>query len=237
MLIKEVEIITGITSKNIRFYEKAGLLSPERKSENRYRHYSDEDVRQLKEIKLLRKLGIGLSDIKSIQEGNLTLSECLSKYLILFIQQKKELEKIIGLCSEIHEKETDLRQMDPDFYLDEIKSAEKDGAKFTNIVKDFINKAQSALPAYFKTFFEPDEPIMDCLDFLVELEKYAARNNKSLTIIKLSMVPRIMLDGMVYICLLEMPRVLHFPLSIFFAHYFNFGYRWVYIYEDTTQEW
>ena len=237
MLIKEVEKITGITSKNIRFYEKAGLLSPERKSENRYRHYSAEDVRQLKEIKLLRKLGIGLSDIKSIQEGNLTLSECLSKYLCLFILQKKELEKIIELCSEIHEKETDLRQIDLDFYLDEIKSAEKDGAKFTNIVKDFINKAQSVLPTYCKTFFEPDEPIMNCLDFLKELEKYAALNNKSLTIIRLSMSPRIMLDGKIYICALEMPRILHFPLSIFFSAYLNFGYRWVYLYEDTTQEW
>jgi DNA-binding transcriptional MerR regulator len=58
MRIKEVEKITGITSKNIRFYEKRGLLSPESDVENSYRLYSDDDLKRLKKIKLLRKFGI-----------------------------------------------------------------------------------------------------------------------------------------------------------------------------------
>ena len=39
MTIKEVEILTGITKANIRFYEKEGLLAPGRSSNN-YREYS-----------------------------------------------------------------------------------------------------------------------------------------------------------------------------------------------------
>ena len=56
MKINEVEQLVGITKKNIRFYEEQGLLNPDRNRENGYRDYSDEDVRTLEQIKLLRKL-------------------------------------------------------------------------------------------------------------------------------------------------------------------------------------
>jgi DNA-binding transcriptional MerR regulator len=75
MLIKEVEQLTGIKRKNIRFYEKEGLLNPNRNSENRYRTYTNDDVRRLKEIKLLRKLGVSIVDIKQVQSGELSLNE------------------------------------------------------------------------------------------------------------------------------------------------------------------
>ena len=48
MKINQVEQLVGITKKNIRFYEKEGLLSPERNSENGYREYSETDVEELK---------------------------------------------------------------------------------------------------------------------------------------------------------------------------------------------
>lgn len=39
MNIKEVEKVTGISSQNIRFYEKSGLVHPDRNEENGYREY------------------------------------------------------------------------------------------------------------------------------------------------------------------------------------------------------
>ena len=53
MTIKELEQRTGLPRTSIRFYEQEELLHPERK-ENNYRDYSEEDVRTLKKIKLLR---------------------------------------------------------------------------------------------------------------------------------------------------------------------------------------
>ena len=55
MKIKQVEELVGITRKNIRFYEEQELLSVGR-SENGYREYGMEDVKRLKEIRLLRRL-------------------------------------------------------------------------------------------------------------------------------------------------------------------------------------
>lgn len=237
MRIKEVEEITGITSKNIRFYEKEGLLTPERKPENLYRNYSDEDVQRLKEIKLLRKFGISLMDIKRVQDGSQSLSECLDRYLLYFNQQMKEMVKVINLCEEIQKKETELQDLDADLYLDKINSAEKGGTKFFNIAKDFANMAKGVIPVHANIYFEPDDPIMNQFEFAEELEKFAQRKGMSLTMVSLSMRPKILLDGKAYDCALEMPKFLHFPISIFFVSRYNFGYRWVYLYEDPLFIW
>lgn len=56
MNIKELETLTGVTKRNIRFYEKKGLLTPYRNPQNYYREYTDEDVKRLRAIKLFRLL-------------------------------------------------------------------------------------------------------------------------------------------------------------------------------------
>ena len=65
MKIKQVEELVGITSKNIRFYENQGLLTPER-AENGYREYHEQNIEALKKIKLLRKLGISVEEIRAV---------------------------------------------------------------------------------------------------------------------------------------------------------------------------
>ena len=62
MKINEVESLVGITKRNIRFYEKEGLLTPNRNSENGYRDYTEDDITALRQVKLLRKLGVPLEE-------------------------------------------------------------------------------------------------------------------------------------------------------------------------------
>lgn len=61
MFINEVCKLTGLTKKAVEYYEKQGLLSPEI-MENGYRKYEIEEIYALKEISLLRKMGIGIAD-------------------------------------------------------------------------------------------------------------------------------------------------------------------------------
>ena len=68
MNIKEAESLTGITKQNIRFYEKKGLLTPQR-NENKYREYSNEDIERLLQIKMLRKLDVPIEHIQRIFDG------------------------------------------------------------------------------------------------------------------------------------------------------------------------
>lgn len=64
MNIKQVEKLTGISSQNIRFYEKSGLIHPKRNEENGYREYNEEDVRLLKLVKMFRMLDMPIEQIK-----------------------------------------------------------------------------------------------------------------------------------------------------------------------------
>ncbi len=65
MLINEVSKITGLTKKAIEYYMLQGLITPS-VLENGYRDYSQENVDQLAKISVLRKLGIGIEDIRKV---------------------------------------------------------------------------------------------------------------------------------------------------------------------------
>ena len=64
--IKEVEQLTKISSQNIRYYEKQGLICPSRNEENSYREYSEDDIERLKLIRLFRKLGMPIEDLRRL---------------------------------------------------------------------------------------------------------------------------------------------------------------------------
>lgn len=68
MQIKEVELLTGMTRANIRFYEKQGLLNRTSRNEYNYREYTKDDISQLQRIKLLRQLEVSMEDIKEAKD-------------------------------------------------------------------------------------------------------------------------------------------------------------------------
>ena len=68
MFIGELALETGVDPKTIRFYEREGLLSPPR--HGRFRTYMESDVRRLKDVLMMRRLGIGIASIRKIFETN-----------------------------------------------------------------------------------------------------------------------------------------------------------------------
>lgn len=93
MLRSEVEEKTGLSRKAIEYYEDKGLIDPQR-LENGYRDYSTEDVKALKEISLLTKLGLSLAEIKDILLNKTSsLSSVLRKkeYVLEVEEKKKEI--------------------------------------------------------------------------------------------------------------------------------------------------
>ena len=82
MKINEVEALVNITKKNIRFYEEQGLLSPQRNTENGYRNYSEQDVQILRQIKLLRKLGVPIEEIGHMLTGVHTVGDGMRRHLV-----------------------------------------------------------------------------------------------------------------------------------------------------------
>src|SRR5205807_1440423 len=61
---------TGLTVRTLHHYDTIGLLSPSGRSEAGYRLYSDDDVRRLRSIVLLRGVGLPLTDIAVALENS-----------------------------------------------------------------------------------------------------------------------------------------------------------------------
>lgn len=132
MKINEVAQLVGITRKNIRFYEEQGLLAPQRDRENGYRSYSEEDVQELRRIKLLRKLGVPLEEIRQIQQGRLTLGEGMERHLALLERQKRDLETAKEFCLLLRNDGAVYAELDADARLREMELKEKEGTVFVN---------------------------------------------------------------------------------------------------------
>ena len=105
MTIKELERRTGLPRTSIRFYEQEGLLTPERR-ENNYRDYSEDNVRTLEKIKLLRRLSLDLDAIRRLQAGELSLSRALAGQALALEGDRADLERYAQVCEELSRTET-----------------------------------------------------------------------------------------------------------------------------------
>ena len=147
MKIKQVEELVGITSKNIRFYESQGLLTPERADNNGYREYHQDNIEVLKKIKLLRKIGISVEDIKSVLNDNVTLENCLEKYLDVLEKQKSNLTNMYNLTEEIINQKCELNNLKTDEWLEKMENMEKEGIDSVNISKIDIHMKKKKMGA------------------------------------------------------------------------------------------
>ena len=132
MKINEVEALVGITKKNIRFYEEQGLLSPRRNAENGYRDYGESEVQRLQQIKLLRKLGVPIEEIRQMFSGAHTLGDGMRRHLITLEREQRNLEQSIDLCRNLQAADLTLETLDAVAVLSQMETLEKQGASFQN---------------------------------------------------------------------------------------------------------
>lgn len=131
MKIGEASNRTGLSVSNIRFYERKGLLSPQRRQESGYREYGEEDVRRLKEIVLLRRLALPVESIYLLYEGKAELLELLKRQEKELLEEKEQLEGSLGLCRLLKKEGTsDIGEVDVDHYLNYVKEEEAQGGRF-----------------------------------------------------------------------------------------------------------
>ena len=132
MKINQAAELAGITSKNIRFYEDQGLITPARDAGNGYRDYSMEDVEQLYRIKLLRMLGISCENIRRLQSGELDFDKCLDDRVTELEKTGSNIEHMKTMCRMLRDEADSLSEIKASVYLERMKELEKGGAKFVN---------------------------------------------------------------------------------------------------------
>ena len=147
MKINEVEALVGITKKNIRFYEAEGLLTPRRNSDNGYRDYGEAEVETLRRIKLLRKLGLPLEEIRQMLSGTHTLGDGMRRHLVTLEREQKNLETSTALCRQLKDREEPLSALDAQALLEEMELLEHQGATFLNRQTGDARRMRRVAPA------------------------------------------------------------------------------------------
>ena len=93
MKTHELEKELGISKHTIFYYEKEGIVTPQR-DDNGYRSYSQDDLQKLIMVKFLRNLNISIDDVKAILNNELDFKECLKINQIHLEKQIKSLEEV-----------------------------------------------------------------------------------------------------------------------------------------------
>ena len=99
MTIKDVEKLTGLTAKSIRYYESKNLIAVARNEENSYRSYTEEDINRLRWIKMFRYLDFSIEEIGTLLEMNeAEIKEALRQKANTFSKHKNLCEEKQELC-------------------------------------------------------------------------------------------------------------------------------------------
>lgn len=194
MNIREAEEETGIIRQNIRFYEKKGLVHPKRNEENDYRQYSEEDIKRLKTIKMLRKLDFTVENIKEVLDGNVDFTQAVRNQLDSLKKRKRELSAQINFLEKMDREGADLSNQEQ--YLSQIEQEERQGRRFTDILEDYRKTAREESQKRFS--FVPDTMARTPREFTEELLRFAKQEKLNLVITREGMNPLFEIDGVPY---------------------------------------
>jgi DNA-binding transcriptional MerR regulator/DNA gyrase inhibitor GyrI len=94
--IGEMAKIFNVSTRTVRYYEKMGLLKIFRDPDSKYRLYDEEAADRLKQILMLRELGLSLNEIKVILE-NKDIAEITEIFSINLLKIQEEIKRHLVL--------------------------------------------------------------------------------------------------------------------------------------------
>lgn len=155
MFINEVEHVVKLSKKSIRYYEELGLINPKRNVNNDYRVYNEDDINRLKIIKFLRELGVTTLELKLLNDGSITLKECMIDRTNKIKKEEEKYKKVISMCEEISKSNDTYNDIDISKYFEEINILNKEGFTMRNVNYNKSKKIVGAICSsiIFSLFF------------------------------------------------------------------------------------
>jgi DNA-binding transcriptional MerR regulator len=195
MNIKAAEELSGVSRQNIRFYEREGLLNPDRNPENDYREYQQEHIETLKMIRVMRMLDMPLDQIKLVLEGSISPAKAAKEQRQKLKAQQEQLGAAIRFCEEWSAFQT-MEAVNVDEMISRMESSENVQGLFQKWVEDYRKVVLAEEKKLFT--FIPDQAVTDPREFTEALFAYAEKNSLNLVITKESMYPEFTIDGIEY---------------------------------------
>ena len=144
MKINELEDLLGVSKATIRYYEDQGLVTPPR-TDNGYREYSDEEVQLFQKIIVLRKLGLGIPEIRDLIDGKAELHDVLEYNMERLRTRQDEIASMMELSGKIEAEATDFASIDSPKYLKHIYENEQKGAHFAETKEISVRQLNLAI--------------------------------------------------------------------------------------------
>lgn len=211
MNIKQAESLSGVSKRNIRFYEQEGLIQPSRNQENDYREYSQEDINVLKLIRTLRMVDMPLEQIREVIQGHTKIQDAASIQKRKLILQAQQLETAIRFCEEFCSL-SDIKNINIDDVLCRMDLPENKAGLFQQWVSDYKKLAKAQHEKVFT--FIPDGAVTNSNEFTLALFEYANENDLNLVITKEGMYPEFTLDGIEYTAERNYTSVQRVPVAV-----------------------
>ncbi|MFJ7202472.1 MerR family transcriptional regulator [Streptomyces sp. NPDC098789] len=106
MRIGELAERAGTTTRTLRYYEDRGLL-PARRTGNGYRSYDEDDLRLLREIRVLQDFGFELEEtrpfVDCLRAGHPAGDACPAS-LAVYRRKLAELDSLIGKLADVRDQ-------------------------------------------------------------------------------------------------------------------------------------
>lgn len=195
MNIKQAEAQSGVSSQNIRFYEREGLLTPDRNPENGYRQYSQKEIDILKQIRILRMLDMPLEQIRKVLSGDISLAHAAKEQCAVLEAQKQQLEKAMSYCMHLSESSREPDQQLQGLLLESCPDMGETGFA-DKWLSDYRKVVLSEREKVFT--FVPDAGVTDPREFTLALLQYARENGLDITVTRESMTPEFTINGIEY---------------------------------------
>lgn len=211
MNIKQAAEQSGVSARNIRYYEQEGLLTPARDPDNDYRIYTENEVRTLKLIRMLRMLDMPVDDIRAVLAGDLPLTRAAVAQRKRLDAERERLVAAADFCGELAERGESADALDVDACLARIDSPAPAQGWFAGWVQDYRKMAAAEHKRQFT--FTPDTNIKTPQQFTEALLEWTAQSGEDVTITKESMNPHFMLDGVEYKAMMYWVRGARVPMQ------------------------
>ena len=196
MNIKQASEQSGVSAPNIRFYEREGLLTPARQRGNSYRTYTEENIRTLKLIRMLRMLDVPLPTIKAVLRGEQPLQQALQAQQTVLEQQAAHLAAAMQFCADLAWQRPQAETLDVDACLTRMEKPAVQGAFCSGWLQDYRTLAQVQHQRHFS--FIPEGSINTPQEFTAALQTYAKANGMQFSLEKEGMYPEFSLDDISY---------------------------------------
>lgn len=93
--------LSGVTKRTLRHYDEIGLLVPACKNDSSHRLYSEDDLKKMRQISILKFIGLSITDINGLLNEKHAISELLKRQDERMLKKMKQISCIRKAIKEI----------------------------------------------------------------------------------------------------------------------------------------